>query len=92
MVLGAALCSLNGSGWCPALCSSSTVLHVSQALPPLSSLHFIISSQVLLQQNTALPPELLLLLLDGNGGVKGVGGGHLFIADEDLITYIIRGE
>lgn len=34
-VLGAALCSLKGSGCCPALCSSSTVLHVSHPLPPL---------------------------------------------------------
>lgn len=36
-VLGAALCSLKGSGWCPAPCSSSTVLRVSHPLPPLSS-------------------------------------------------------
>lgn len=27
-VLGAALCSLKGPGCCPALCSSSTILHV----------------------------------------------------------------
>ena len=39
-VLGAALCSLKGSGCCPALCSSSTVLHVSH--PP-----FLLSSSVL---------------------------------------------
>lgn len=50
-VLGAALCSLKGSGCCPALCSSSTVLHVSH--PP-----FLLSSSVL-PFPSFLPPSLI---------------------------------
>ena len=56
-VLGAALCSLKGSGWCPALCSSSTVLHVSSS----SSSFVLLSSVLSFLPHPSLPFSSLLL-------------------------------
>ena len=54
-VLGAALCSLKGSGCCPALCSSSTVLHVSHH-PPSSSHHLSSPFRPSFLPRSSLPP------------------------------------
>lgn len=65
-VLGAALCSLKGSGCCPAPCSLSTVLHVSHPLSfaphPFLSCSSLLPLAVYSSPFSALHPPLPGLL------------------------------